>query len=119
MNELKETLKQLQAEDPTFNGEVKLVFAKEPIESSREEPIVRLVTEAYHNTAGEYPGYGSEPVAGGDLYFLRAELGTPYVFFGPGSIVSSHTPDEYVEINKLVDGAKTYAHAILKACEAI
>jgi succinyl-diaminopimelate desuccinylase len=44
-----------------------------------------------------------------DARFVRNQAGIPAVVCGPGRIEQAHTDDEYVDVERLVDAAASYA----------
>ena len=61
---------------------------------------------------------GTEPV--GAPYYTEAvsysKAGIPTVICGPGSIDQAHTPDEYISLEQLDMGYKTYKELVKRVC---
>ena len=51
-----------------------------------------------------------------DMKFLRNEGRMPSVIYGPGSLITAHTPDEYVTVDSLVNATKVLALTIIDWC---
>lgn len=69
-----------------------------------EHPLVRTCLAASREILGD----AAEPIGG--AFFSDAgplaDAGTPCVVFGPGDIGKAHSPDEYLEIDELIQCAK-------------
>jgi formylaminopyrimidine deformylase len=85
-----------------------------PFDLPVDAPICRAVDSAYRQVLGEEPKYYGF-AAVDDAAFLNRG-GVPAVTFGPGSLVVAHAPNEYVEIDELLDAARIYAVAIAEWC---
>ncbi len=82
-------------------GELRVLSDRlEPRETAPEEAVVRAALQA--RPAAEI--YGSATLS--DLVFLR---GVPAIKCGPGRSERSHTPDEFVLEEEILDGAAFYA----------
>ena len=46
---------------------------------------------------------------GSDLRLLVNEGGIPSVLFGPGDVKNAHVPDEYVDVDQVIDTARGLA----------
>jgi len=80
-----------------------------PVETDRAAAIVQAVLRAL---PGAEPG-GSPAMS--DMVFLA---GVPSVKIGPGQPSRSHTPDEYILLDELRDGAAAYERIIQEYCRA-
>lgn len=81
-----------------------------PLESPLCLTTVRAVEEALGKPAKLHGFVGSN-----DASFLTLG-GTPALSLGPGNLMVAHAPNEYVEIDDLVDAAKIYANIIIDWC---
>lgn len=82
-------------------------------EVSMDEPLVRAVSEAYRELTGKEPVYDGVPGAT-DGTFLQAWANIPVVVTGSGVREVPHQPDEWVDIDQLLETTKLYALTILK-----
>ncbi len=85
-----------------------------PYDLAVDAPICRALDGAYREALGEEPDYYGF-AAVDDAAFLNRG-GVPAVSCGPGSLVVAHAPNEFVEIDELVDAAKIYAMTIAGWC---
>ncbi|HHW18068.1 MAG TPA: M20 family metallopeptidase [Firmicutes bacterium] len=82
-------------------------------EVAKDEPIVVAVAEAYRELTGKEPVYDGVPGAT-DGTFLQAWGGVPVVVTGSGVREVPHQPDEWVDIDQLMETTRLYALSILK-----
>lgn len=86
--------------------------------AARTDPEHELV-RVLHGTSQEVLGRDA-PLAGvtygADMGLLSQVAGVPTVLFGAGDIRRAHQPDEYVELDALVDMALILALAVLRFC---
>ena len=79
-----------------------------PLETDRDEPLVEAMVASVRTVLGR------EPVVGGVTYgtdaaYLGPGYNIPMVICGPGAQGMAHQPDEYVEVEQLVQAAEIYA----------
>jgi acetylornithine deacetylase/succinyl-diaminopimelate desuccinylase-like protein len=111
--ELRELLGSIEGMDPEFKAELEVPVAAMPMETSEDEPVVQAVRAATESVLGEDPGvHGWSATC--DANILVNEMGIPSVIFGPGDIAAAHKPDEYIEIDQLVQATKIYSLTLLK-----
>jgi succinyl-diaminopimelate desuccinylase len=95
---------------PEFNASVRVTNDNSPVETSPEEPMVRSFASVVTDVTGAKPtpkgvAYYSDAVA-----FVPV-LKAPMILCGPGEARLAHQPNEYVEIEKLVQSATIFALA--------
>lgn len=84
-----------------------------PTEISPELPLVKALCHATEEVLGTTPPFGYFP-AGTDAIWWQGAGGIPTISgFGPGLLFNCHQPNEYIEIEELVQAAKIYALTIL------
>ncbi len=79
---------------------------REACEVLLEHPIVLATAQAMEKTVGRAeftPGI----MSGAGYWFMKH--GIPAVFFGPGSILDAHMPNEYVEVVRIEEATKIIA----------
>jgi acetylornithine deacetylase len=81
-----------------------------PVQTDAAEPIVQATLRA---VPGVHAG-GSPTMS--DMVFLA---GIPSAKIGPGESVRSHTPDEYILLDELREGAAAYERIIREYFDAI
>ncbi len=103
-------IKGLERETPDFKAMAKIINDRAPIETPVEDPAV----EIFHKVIREITGRPSVPQ--GTRYFtdgvvLVPALKAPLLICGPGIPGLAHQPNEYVEIDKLLDAVRIYTLA--------
>lgn len=76
-------------------------------------PIVQVTQEAYIDVLGKKPIIEGTPF-GTDARALTVYSSTPTLVFGPG--LSAHCPDEFLEVESLINYSKVIAKVILDWC---
>ena len=101
-------LERMSKKDPQFKGELVKHSAGPPLDVPVDSEVVKTLIEIL----------GTEPV--GAPYYTEAvsysKAGIPTVICGPGSIDQAHTPDEYISLEQLDMGYKTYKELVKRVC---
>ena len=111
-------LKKLKKADEELNAE--LVLEKPPLDAwipsaeiKEDHPVVKSCITSAKNILGYEPEKVGEPF-GRESSFYVNRLNIPTISsFGPGFIKLAHGPDEYVDLEAIIDSAKIYALAAL------
>jgi acetylornithine deacetylase/succinyl-diaminopimelate desuccinylase-like protein len=104
---MKEVLDSLQSQDPHFQYRIEEIDFAEPSEIDPGEEIVRIGVEAIQEVRGEKPkirGFSGFT----DARFYINQIHIPTLILGPGGTDRSHTTDESVEVDALVQAAHIY-----------
>jgi succinyl-diaminopimelate desuccinylase len=96
-----------RAYHPDLRVEVEVDNDKPPIETDRSEPLVDAVVQSVAAVRGSTPEVGGVSY-GTDAACLGPGFGIPMVICGPGAPSMAHQPDEYVEVEQLVQAAQIY-----------
>jgi acetylornithine deacetylase ArgE len=101
-------ISQLSSDDPAFKAEFTTSKIKESLNVPLDCKIVQFL--------GEY--LGKEPT--GAPYYTEAvdytKAGIPTVICGPGDISQAHTADEWISLDQIKMGVKTFKEAIKHFC---
>ncbi|MEW6375141.1 MAG: M20 family metallopeptidase [Thermodesulfobacteriota bacterium] len=104
---MKGVLDSLQSQDPHFQYRIEEIDFAEPSEIDPGEEIVRIGVEAIQEVRGEEPKIrGFSGFTDARFYINQCHL--PTLIFGPGGVDQSHTTDESVEVDALVQAAHIY-----------
>lgn len=87
----------------------------EPAGVGEKHEIVQTAKDAYKEMVGEEPQINGFE-AGTDMRLLTNNFGIPGFMFGAGDLAMAHAPNEYVEINSLINNAKVMTLFIAKWC---
>jgi succinyl-diaminopimelate desuccinylase len=113
LGEIREVLDSLQLQDPLFQYEIEEIDFAEPSEINPDEEIVRIGSEAIKEVRGGMPrikGFSGFT----DSRFYIKEFRIPTLILGPGGADQSHTTNESVEVDALVQASQIYGLIILK-----
>jgi acetylornithine deacetylase len=87
----------------------------EPAETDENHPLVITAAHCFEQMLGKKPVINGFE-AGTDMRLLSNKYGVPGIMFGPGDIMMAHAPNEYVEIEKLINNAKVMLMLISQWC---
>ena len=101
-------IEKISKNDTDFRAEITRHSASSPLDIPLDSEIVTTLRDIL----------GTEPV--GAPYYTEAvsysSAGIPAVICGPGSIDQAHTPDEYISLEQLDLGSKTYKELVKRIC---
>jgi acetylornithine deacetylase/succinyl-diaminopimelate desuccinylase-like protein len=103
----------LKTKDPELNAEVKTRMRGLPTFMSNKEPVVKMLQGCVETVMGKRPQLSSYRF-GTDASYLGAVAKIPTVGFGPGDERNAHSPNEFVEIDDLINASKVYALFVLR-----
>lgn len=110
---IRDIFRVLKERDCSFEASLEVIDVRPPTAVSEDEPVVAKLAQAYRDVTGKEPVYGGVPgTTDGTILFAYA--GVPIVTCGPGDTQIPHHVDEYLDIDQLIDAAKTYAVAALR-----
>lgn len=94
---------------PDLRVEVEVQDDVRPLETSRSEDLVEALVASVREVRGVEPQVGGVAYATDGAY-LAPGFSIPMVICGPGAPGMAHQPDEYVDVEQLVQAARIYAH---------
>ncbi|MBN1682916.1 M20 family metallopeptidase [Candidatus Bathyarchaeota archaeon] len=105
---MEDIIKKLSDKDPTFKATIVSANGGSPLDIPENNEIVQILMKILNR----------EPI--GVTYFTEAldytRVGIPTVICGPGSIDQAHTADEYISLEQLELGVKTFKETIKQVC---
>jgi succinyl-diaminopimelate desuccinylase len=90
------------------------VMIVEPVQTSTSARLVRTLQQAIQDVLGRPPALIASPGTYDQKHVVRIGGVQECVAYGPGILELAHQPDEYVEIDHLVESAKVIALAALR-----
>ena len=111
---IKAIIEKLKTEDSALNTTVRITLREDPVEISRDEPIVTILNQAIEAATAVKADIGG--MIGVNDSRLLIKRGIPTVVCGPGITTQSHSIDEYAEIDAVVNAAKAYALLMTRFC---
>jgi succinyl-diaminopimelate desuccinylase len=104
---VRQLIDRLCAEEPTLQAEVRVLTERVPLDIPFDDPQVQAFVQARNRVIGQ----DSQPAAAtfatdGSVYVPAYQA--PMVICGPGLPEKAHQPNEYVEIDRLIEAARIY-----------
>jgi len=112
-SQIKAACDAIHAQDGRVMFEVKVLEARAPTATDRDEPVVKVLDGAYRDLTGAEPIYGGVP-GSTDGTILNSWAGVPIVTCGPGDIYIPHHVDEWLSLKELVEATKLYVLAAMR-----
>ena len=110
---IKAACEAVHAQDERVIFEVEVLEARAPTATDRDEPVVRVLDQAYRDLTGKEPVYGGVP-GSTDGTILNSRAGVPIVTCGPGDIYIPHHVDEWLGLDELIEATRLYVVAALR-----
>ena len=107
IEKMKETLDSLLSRDPFFQYRMEEIDFAEPSEVNPEEEIVKIAVDAIQDVMGKKPSLRAFSGFTDSRFYIN-QCHIPTLIFGPGEVGQSHTTDESVEVEALVQAARIY-----------
>jgi len=116
LKEIRGAIESVRRKDPLLKYQIEEIDYAEPSEIGLQEVIVQKAIEAYQEVEGNRPRVrGFSGFTDARFYINRFHI--PTLIFGPGGTDQSHTANESVEIDALVQAARIYAELMVKFFE--
>jgi len=106
-SELVSVVEGLRKRDERYKLTCELLNERGPFEISPDEPVVVTIRKAAQQVTGTPPSLGGKDSCTDADCLVKS--GIPTALFGPGIDETSHTADEYAEIDRIVEATKVYA----------
>jgi len=114
MQEIEQLLSSIKRQDPSFNGEAKVIFERPPLETPTSEPVVQTLQQTVGERDADMSVVGVPYWTDGAVLSRSGSI--PTCLFGPGDISVAHSPDEYVNANDVVRAADIYVDVARRFC---
>ncbi len=114
LDTVRQLIDRLCADDPTLHAEVGTITERIPIDVPFADPHV----QAFVRTRDQVTGETSQPQAATfatDASVFVPAYNAPMVICGPGRPEKAHQPNEFVDIDKLIEATRIYTLAALDA----
>ncbi len=110
--QIKETLNSLCSQDPFLQYRLEEIDFAEPSEVRCEEEIVKIAVDAVQEVTGRKPPLRAFSGFTDSRFYIN-QCHIPTLVFGPGAVDQSHTTDESVEVEALVQAARIYGRVLV------
>ena len=112
-NEILELLKRTAGRIPDLDYEIEDLMVVHPVQTPDGSPLVARLGEAISEVLGAPPEHIASPGTYDQKHFARIAGIEDCVAYGPGRLELAHQPDEYCDIDDLVNATKVIALATL------
>ena len=110
LRQLEDLIADLTHKALNFQASVRLVSDLPAVETPPDEPVIQRFRDVMLQVTGKPPEPQVVRFATEAAIFVPA-LSVPTIICGPGNADLAHQPDEYIEIDKMVEAARMYALA--------
>ncbi len=108
-NEIRQILEELATNRPSFKYQLRDLFEVIPTMTPQNAPVVREVSAAIQEILGKPAEMVVSPGTYDQKHIARIGKLNNCIAYGPGILDLAHQPDEYVDINDMLDSAKVMA----------
>jgi len=112
LRQMKETLDSLCSQDSFFQYRMEEIDFAEPSFVDSEEEIVKIAVDAIQEVMGKRPSLRAFSGFTDSRFYIN-HCHIPTLVFGPGAVDQSHTTDESVEVEALVQAARIYGRILI------
>ena len=110
--EISDILEAVKNKRPDFRYDMRDVNEVLPTMTEKSAPVVTTLASAMEQVLGKAPEYVVSPGTYDQKHIARIGRLHNCVAYGPGILDLAHKPDEYVDVNDMLDSAKVMAISI-------
>jgi len=118
-HEIVEILERFRKHDPDFRYQLTDLLTVEPVLTDAASPLVKVLSSSVREVRHNDPPLIASPGTYDQKHVMRLGLVKQCVAYGPGLLHMAHQPDEYCEIEHLVDSAKVMALTAMRLLGAL
>jgi succinyl-diaminopimelate desuccinylase len=107
--EVRKILEDLTKSRPSFKFELRDLFEVIPTMADKDAPVVRQVSAAIQEVLGKPAELVVSPGTYDQKHIDRIGKLSNCIAYGPGILELAHQPDEYIDIDDMLDSAKVMA----------
>ena len=108
-DEVRQILERLKGERARFDYELRDLFEVIPTMTDEDAPVVNAVSAAIRDVLRTEPTMVVSPGTYDQKHIDRIGKLSNCIAYGPGILTLAHQPDEYVEVQDMIDSAKVMA----------
>ncbi|MDA9208458.1 acetylornithine deacetylase/succinyl-diaminopimelate desuccinylase family protein [Octadecabacter sp.] len=113
-NEVTSLLDALKTDRPNFDYALRELNAVLPSMTDKNAPVVQTVSAAIADVLGRAPEYVASPGTYDQKHIDRIGRLKNCIAYGPGILELAHKPDEYIEVDDMLDSAQVMALSLAK-----
>lgn len=110
--EMSDILENVQSKRDSFRFEVRDLHEVKPTMTDRQAPVVQAVSKAINDVMERDPDYVVSPGTYDQKHIDRIGRMKNCIAYGPGILDLAHQPDEYIEVQDMIDSAKVMGFAL-------
>ncbi|MEM7469971.1 MAG: acetylornithine deacetylase/succinyl-diaminopimelate desuccinylase family protein [Pseudomonadota bacterium] len=111
--EIVEILERLKDERENFSYDLNEMWSVSPTMTEKDAPVVASVQKAVQSVLGKDAEYVVSPGTYDQKHIDRIGRLKNCIAYGPGLLELAHKPDEYIEVEDMLDSAKVMGHALM------
>lgn len=111
-SEVRNLLEELKSVRPNFEFELNTLFSVLPTMTDQQAPVVKAVHNAVASHLGKNPDYVISPGTYDQKHIDRIGRLHNCIAYGPGILDLAHQPDEYIDIDDMLDSAIVMVESI-------
>lgn len=104
--EMRDILESVKSDRENFRYDLRDLFEVLPSMTERDAPVVRSVSQAVEQILGKKPEYVVSPGTYDQKHIDRIGRMKNCIAYGPGILDLAHQPDEYVDIDDMLDSVR-------------
>jgi len=110
--EVYDLIKDLRESRPGFECDIRDLFEVIPTMAPKDAPVVTAVSDAIAQVLGKPATHVVSPGTYDQKHIDRIGKLENCIAYGPGILTLAHQPDEYVEVEDMIDSAKVMSNAL-------
>ncbi len=112
-NEIIDVLEKVKSERETFSYDVREMHHVVPTMTDKTSPVVESVAKAIHEVVGREAEYVVSPGTYDQKHIDRIGRLKNCIAYGPGLLELAHKPDEYIEVDDMLDSANVMGRCLV------
>ena len=111
--EVKSILEKIKSRRPKFEYEVKELNRVIPSMTDKDAPIVKSIAASVEKVIGKKAEYVASPGSYDQKHIDRIGTLKNCIAYGPGILDLAHKPDEFVDVEDMIDSAKVMGNSLI------
>ena len=111
--EVKSILENIKSRRPKFEYEVKELNRVIPSMTDKNAPIVKSIAASVEKVIGKKAEYVASPGSYDQKHIDRIGTLKNCIAYGPGILDLAHKPDEFVDVEDMIDSAKVMGNSLI------
>ena len=111
--EVKSILENIKSRRPKFEYEVKELNRVIPSMTDKDAPIVKSIAASVEKVVGKKAEYVASPGSYDQKHIDRIGTLKNCIAYGPGILDLAHKPDEFVDVEDMIDSAKVMGNSLI------